>query len=91
MRFKFKPFSPIEGVDTVIAQTEKRIEPLRRSVFRRFPMIFTLLVTFGVGATFFAIERILALIPLFNNHPWYTLGLGLGVLLVTGKAYAKLG
>ncbi len=87
---KFNPLGPIEHVDTVIEHTEKRMEPLRRSVFKRFPTLFTFLATFGVAATFFAIERILALMPIFNNHPWYTLLMGLFVLFATGKLYAKL-
>lgn len=74
-----------------VEETTKTIDPLRRSIFRRFPMFFTVLVTFGVGATFFGIERILAMTPLFNNHPWLTFVLGLTILTVTGKLYAKLG
>ncbi len=88
---RFNPFSPLERVDTAIEYTERTIEPLRQSVFKRFPTLFTLLVTFGIGATFFAIERILALTALFNDHPWYTLALGLLTLIVTGKLYVKLG
>ncbi len=88
---KFNPLDPLGRVDMVIEHTEKSIEPLRQSVFKRFPTLFTLLATFGIGATFFAIERILALSPLFNNHPWYTLLLGIFVLILTGKLYSKLG
>jgi cation transport ATPase len=81
----------IEQVDAVVETTNKAIAPIRQSVFKRFPGFFTLLVTFGVAATFFAIERILATTPIFNEHPWYTLMLGILILVVTGKLYAKLG
>lgn len=83
--------NPLKQVDRVLIGTDKTIAPLRQSIFRRFPMLFTILVTFGVGATFFGIERVFALTPVFNEHPWLTLGLGLFVLMITGKLYAKLG
>ena len=66
-------------------------EPVRRSLFKRFPILATLSVAFGVGATFFGIERVFATIPLFNDHPWFTLMLGIAVLAISGKLYAKLG
>jgi hypothetical protein len=78
-------------IHDVVEETHRSISPIRRTIFRRFPMLFTLLVTFGVAATFFALERIFAVTPIFNNHPWFTLSCGLFVLLVTGKLYAKLG
>lgn len=83
--------SAIRNVDSVMKQTDKTIDPLRRSIFRRFPTFFTLVVTFGIGATFFGIERILAMTPLFNEHPWYTMIAGVITLAITGKLYAKLG
>lgn len=73
-----------ETVDTIIA-------PVRRSLFKRFPIVATCFVAFGVGATFFGIERVFATIPLFNDHPWFTLALGILTLAITGKLYAKLG
>jgi hypothetical protein len=86
-----KIHSTFDRVDTVLEGTDKSFEPIRRSVFKRFPGFFTLVVTFGVGATFFGIERILATTPLFNEHPWYTFGIGVIILVLTGRLYAKLG
>lgn len=80
----------VKSVDSLLKNTTKTIEPLRDSLFRRFPMFFTLLVTFGITATFFGIERILAMTPFFNEHPWYTLVVGISTLAITGKLYAKL-
>ncbi len=79
------------NIEQPLMEADKVIEPVRTSLFKRFPTLFTLVVTFGVGATFFGIERVFATIPLFNDHPWFTLVLGLVLLGVTGKLYAKLG
>jgi hypothetical protein len=79
------------NIEQPLMEADKVIAPVRTSLFKRFPTLFTLIVTFGVGATFFGIERVFATIPLFNEHPWFTLTLGLVLLGVTGKLYAKLG
>ncbi len=89
MSLQFK--TPLEQADRAFDTVGTAIEPVRRSLFKRFPIIATLAVTFGVGATFFGIERVFATIPLFNDHPWFTLTLGILTLLITGKLYAKLG
>ena len=63
----------------------------RDSVFKRFPLIFTLLGTFGLVATFYGFQHIIAKIPVLANDPYLTLGLGLLVLLFTGTLYKRLG
>jgi uncharacterized integral membrane protein len=83
--------APFAHADKALEAVGTVIEPVRRSLFRRFPVVAILAVTFGVGATFFGIERVFATIPLFNDHPWFTLALGFCVLAITGKLYAKLG
>jgi hypothetical protein len=78
-------------VEALARETERSIEPFRNSVFKRFPTLFTLLVTFGVAATFFGFERFFEVVPFFNDHPISTLVIGLTILVLTGKLYAKLG
>ncbi len=78
-------------VHAVFSESERAISPVRRTVFQRFPIVFTLLVTFGVAATFFAFERILADLTYLHDRPWLILGIGIGVLVATGTLYKKLG
>ncbi len=80
----------IREAEGVIGVAERTIEPVRRTLFRRFPVVFTLLVAFGVSATVFGIERVFTTISFFNDHPWRTLIFGLILLGITGKLYAKL-
>ena len=78
-------------IEDVVTSTDKLIEPVRRSLFRRFPVTLTFLVTFGVTATFFGIERIITEIAWLNERPVSILLMGLFTLIFTGKLYQKLG
>ena len=78
-------------IEDVMTHTDKLIEPVRRSLFKRFPVALTLLVTFGVAATFFGIERIITEIVWLNERPVSILLMGLVTLIFTGKLYQKLG
>ncbi len=77
-------------VENVVETTDQVIVPLRRSAFRRFPTMFTLLVTFGVGATFFGIERIITVTPWLSERPWFIFASGIFILAVTGSLHKKL-
>jgi len=85
----------IDGVDKTVARVEKEmdavIQPLQKTVFTRFPTLFTLLVTFGVAITYFGFERIVADFAFINERPILMLSIGIGVLTLTGTLYKKLG
>lgn len=83
--------SVTKRVEDVVVSTDKMIDPMRKSLFKRFPTTLTLCVTFGVGATFYGIERVIADMPWLNAHPIVIVLMGLSVLVVTGKLYQKLG
>ena len=72
-------------------ELQATMEPIRRSVLERFPILFTLLTAFGVAAVFFGFERILSEIAFLNNRPWLILLLGIIVLSSTGTLYKMLG
>jgi len=82
--------SVVKTVENVVSKTDRVIEPVRQSAFKRFPVLFTLLVAFGVAATSFGVERIIAETYWLNERPWLILCIGLGILVVTGKLYKKL-
>lgn len=87
-----------EGVKTVektVGTVEKTVEtvaaPARESLLKRFPVVFTLLVTFGISTTFLGLEQLVLQIPFLSEHPLLMLGVGVGVLSLTGTLYKKLG
>lgn len=63
----------------------------RDHAFARFPLLFTLLATFGVVATFYGFQGILEKIPLLSRDPYISLAVGILILVLTGKLYKKLG
>ena len=78
-------------VEGAVITTEKIVVPVRNSLFKRFPILLTLLVTFGVVATFYGVEGIIDQIAWLRERPFLILLAGLGALLFTGKLYQKLG
>ncbi|HEX9594531.1 MAG TPA: hypothetical protein VF996_00110 [Candidatus Saccharimonadales bacterium] len=61
----------------------------KRAVFERFPLVFTLLGSFGLVATFYGFERLIDSTALADS-PWLLLGTGVLTLIVTGSLYKKL-
>ncbi len=84
-----------EPLATAVDQTEKKIEevvaPVRKHVLKRFPILFLLLVTVGVTATMSGMERSLLQISFYQDNPAIVLIIGLGLLVLTGTLYKKLG
>lgn len=75
-----------------LGQREKEyIKRKKEAVFERFPLLFTLLGTFGLVATFYGFERLIDAIPLFANNPFILFVTGIIVLLFTGTLYQRLG
>ena len=72
-------------------ETLHRLIEQRDSVFKRFPLLFTLLGTFGVVTVFYGAQRIMEKIPLVANNPYIALIVGVIILLLTGTLYKKLG
>lgn len=60
------------------------------SAFARFPLLFTLLGTFGVVATFYGFEGIIDRISILADNPYILLCTGLLALVFTGTLYKKL-
>jgi hypothetical protein len=73
------------------AETLRMLIKQRDGVFKRFPMIFTLLGTFGLVATYYGFQQLIKKVPLLANDPYITLAVGLIILLFTGTLYKKLG
>lgn len=84
----------LDTVDTVVSGTgatiEHHVSPVRNSVLKRFPVLFSLLTTFGVAATFLGFEQLILKSNLLDKYPELILALGVIILVFTGKIYKKL-
>jgi hypothetical protein len=67
-----------------------RLLKRRQSAFERFPLLFTLLATFGLVATLYGFERLIDRIEFLNDNSFILLGIGLLALIITGTLYKKL-
>jgi len=72
-------------------RVENFAQPTRKTLIERFPVFFTLLVTFGVSTTFLAFEQLILKINFLQNNPSIMLVIGVGILALTGTLYNKLG
>jgi hypothetical protein len=68
---------------------ERSMSPVRRSLMKRFPVSFLILVTLGFASVTFAVEEILHRHSLFTENPFLVLLVGLLILVITGTAYKK--
>ena len=81
---KKKPIADIRKIEQVLSKR-------RRAVFDRFPLLFTLLGTFGLVATLYGFEGVIDEIDLLANNKLLLLVVGISVLAITGSLYKKLG
>jgi hypothetical protein len=90
-----KVFSEIDTVtrkvEGAVGATEKIVVPVRNTLFKRFPILLTLLVTFGIVATFYGVEGMIEQVPWLHDRPFLIFLSGISALLFTGKLYQKLG
>ena len=56
----------------------------------KYPLLFIMLVTFGVVATLQGFQRLISEIPFLNDNPVILLIVGICTLLATGTLYKKL-
>lgn len=73
-----------------IIRFEKALANRRNTAVKKFPILFLLLSSFGLVATFYGFEKVIDTIPLFHENPSILLLCGLATLIVTGSLYKKL-
>lgn len=62
----------------------------RRTAFERHPFMFSTLGLFGLVATWQGFDDIIEEVQFFNAYPSVLLGIGLVILLFTGRLYRHL-
>lgn len=80
-----------KGVKSVEKNVEMLASPARKTLLIRFPILFAVLVTIGVSMTLLGLEQVLLSVPFLYDHPLVMFLIGVGILVLTGKLYKKLG
>lgn len=91
-----KIFSKTTDVlSSAVVRTEKKLEsvvqPVRKNVLQRFPILFLMLATLGLTATITGMEQLLLKVSFLESNPGLVLIIGLALLTLTGTLYKKLG
>lgn len=79
-----------EAIEDAGEFVAKKVQDVSRSTFARFPIVFTMLTTFGLVATLYGFEKVIDRIDFFNAYPEVLMLIGLIILAGTGTLYKKL-
>lgn len=82
--------SHLKQMEATIIRFEKALANRRNTAVKKFPVLFLLLSTFGLVATFYGFEKMIDTMPVFHENPAILLLCGLGTLIITGSLYKKL-
>ena len=88
---KTKSSTPLEVVRKAETDVIKELAKRRDTAYQRFPLLFTMLATFGIVATFYGFEHLIDSVDFLANNPILLLGVGILTLVLTGQLYKKLG
>ena len=83
-----KPIKAIKEKEQAVVQN---LSQKKEHVLERFPLLFTILGSFGLVSVFYGFEGIIDKIDIFANNPVILLIFGLSLLIFTGTLYKKLG
>jgi len=79
------------ALDSMVKKaTDTMVEPVRKNIFKRYPVAMVLVITYGITAVTSGAEFLYGQIPLFKNNPLILIVSGIVALIFTGKAYQKL-
>jgi hypothetical protein len=81
---------PVRTIRNKEKKLVHKVHKNREAAFQRFPLLFTMLGTFGVVATFYGFEGIIDRIDVLADNPWLILASGVCVLAATGTLYNRL-
>ncbi len=81
---------PIDRIEKLVKEIHDRAKDYAKPVFRRYPLTFAFLLTFGVAAIVHGIELMSDEIPFFHDNPSTLIVTGVIILLFSGTLYKKL-
>ncbi len=85
-----KQIDPLKVITDAPKPVVDHLTRHRDSAVKRFPLLFTMLATFGVVATLYGFQRLIDKVDWLSRNPVVMLVTGVIVLLITGTLYKKL-
>ena len=81
---------PIQEIEELVSEVQERASRYTEPVLARYPLLFTFLIVFSAAAILDGFRMITDDIPFFKEHPVVLMGIGILMLLLTGKLYESL-
>ena len=81
---------PIKEAEDITRDVNNYMRKRGRSVFARYPLLFSLLGTFGVVLVIHGFDGVVKNIPVLNDRPALLLAAGILILALTGTLYKRI-
>lgn len=81
---------PIKQAEDLTREVNNFIGKRGKSVFGRYPLLFSLLGTFGVVLIIRGFDGIVEKMPFFKDRPVLLLAAGIIILILTGSLYKRV-
>ncbi len=81
---------PLQKIEHIIKHVNDGASKYTEPVFSKYPLIFAFLIIFGVSAIMHGFNALVVEIEFFHEHPGILLGIGVVVLVLTGRLYKWL-
>jgi hypothetical protein len=83
-------FDPLHRIELLAESVDKSMETYNKSIWRKYPISFSLLVLCGAVAVSDGIKGLIEGVPYLDNNPLLMLIIGLLILSVSGSLYKKM-
>lgn len=81
---------PIKQAEEITKEVNNFMRKHGRSVFGRYPLLFSLLGTFGVVLVIHGFDGIVEKISFLSERPALLLVIGIAILVLTGTLYKRI-
>lgn len=81
---------PIKDVEDIARRVDGVVKRHGRSAFERYPLMFSLLATFGIVSVIYGFQETIHRVPFLGDRPFLILIIGLVILSITGELYKRL-
>lgn len=81
---------PILHIEQMVKEIHDSAGKYSKPAFKRYPLSFTLLITFSVAAILHGFQLWTDDVSVFHEHPWLLILIGTTTLILTGNIYRAL-
>ena len=81
---------PIQKVEEIVKEVHDSAGKYTQPVLSRYPLLFAFLIVFSVSAISKGFGDLIDRVSFFERHPALLMGVGIIILLLTGRLYKWL-